>query len=291
MGEPRDVDMKGKTCVVTGANAGIGRETVRALARMGASVGLVCRNRAKGEEALAAIRAETGSEALRLFVADLSSQAEVRRVAAELREAYPRLDVLVNNAGAIHSTRTTTADGLETTFATNHLGYFLLTHELLDVLRRSAPARVVNVASDAHRFVSGMDFDDLQSEKGYEAMDAYAQSKLANILFSAELARRLQGSGVTSNALHPGVVATNFGKNTTGLFAFFVKLGQPFMRSSEKGAATSVYLATSPEVEGVSGKYFANCKEKRPSAAARDEAAQRRLWEISERLVGLAPAA
>jgi NAD(P)-dependent dehydrogenase (short-subunit alcohol dehydrogenase family) len=281
--------MRGKTCVVTGANAGIGRETVRALARMGAQVALVCRNRAKGEEALESLRKETGNEGLRLFVADLSSQADIRRVAGELREAYPRIDVLVNNAGAIHGERTTTVDGLETTFATNHLGYFLLTHELLHVLRRSAPARIVNVASDAHRLVQGLDFDDLQSEKRYTAMNAYARSKLANILFSAELARRLQGSGVTSNALHPGVVATNFGKNASGPFALLLALGRPFMRSIAKGAATTIYLATSPDVEGVTGKYFVDCREKKPSAAARDEAAQRRLWEVSARLVGIAP--
>ncbi len=274
-------DMKSKTCIVTGANVGIGRETARALVGQGARVVLVCRDRAKGEAARAELAAGGGE--VDLLLCDLSSQAAVRELAARVERDYARLDVLVNNAGLIVPSRSTTVDGLETTFATNHLGYFLLTTRLLDLLRASAPARVVNVASEAHRNMR-LDFDDLQSERSYSTWVAYGRSKLANLYFTYELAERLRGSGVTANCLHPGVVASNFGRGEPGLLRALVRLASPFMINEVKGAATSVYLASSPEVEGVTGKYFARRREKRSSAVSYDVAARRRLWEASEAL-------
>jgi NAD(P)-dependent dehydrogenase (short-subunit alcohol dehydrogenase family) len=274
-------DMKGQTCVVTGASGGIGRETARALVGRGARVVLVCRDRAKGEAARAELGAGGGEVDLELC--DLSSQTEIRDLAGRLERGHPRLDVLVNNAGLILPARTTTADGLETTFATNHLGYFLLTTLLLDLLRASAPARVVNVASEAHRGAA-LDFDDLQAERSYSAWTAYGRSKLANVYFTYELAERLRGSGVTANCLHPGVVASGFGRGEPGPMRWIVTLARPFMTNEAKGAATSIYLASSPEVEGVTGKYFVRQREKRSSAVSYDVAARRRLWEASEAL-------
>jgi len=285
------VDMTGKTCLVTGANQGIGKETALALARMGATVVMTSRDPEKGRAALAAVRDASGSDRVDLMLADFASFASIRRLAADFQAKYSRLDVLVNNAGAIITTRSQTQDGFETTFGVNHLGYFLLTNLLLDLLKRSAPARIVNVASRAH-FRSSIDFDDLNSQRGrYSAMTAYARSKLANVLFTYELARRLQGTGVTANCLHPGVVRTGFGKNNPGLtrllFQAFQLVARPWLLSPQEGAATSVYLASSPEVEGVSGKYFTDCRETPSSPASYDEHAQRRLWEISETLCGL----
>jgi NAD(P)-dependent dehydrogenase (short-subunit alcohol dehydrogenase family) len=283
--------MARKVCLVTGANQGIGKETALALARTGAAVVMTSRDRAKGEAALADVRTRSGSENVELMLADFGSFESIRRLAAEFLANHDRLDVLVNNAGAIITTRSKTADGFETTFGVNHLGYFLLTNLLLDTIKRSAPARIVNVASNGH-LRARMDFDDLNSERGrYSAMTAYTRSKLANVLFTYELARRLQGTGVTANCLHPGVIRSGFGKNNDGyprlIFQAFQIIARPFILSNEQGARTSVYLASSPEIEGISGKYFDNCRESPSSPASYDEAAQRRLWEISEAMCGL----
>jgi NAD(P)-dependent dehydrogenase (short-subunit alcohol dehydrogenase family) len=280
--------MDGRTCLVTGATNGIGKVAARELLRLGAEVLLVARDPARGQATLAELEA-AGPGRASLLVADLGVQAQVRRLAAEVLERAPRLHVLLNNAGAIHMQRAVTADGLEATFAVNHLGAFLLTRLLEGRLRESAPARVVNVASAAHQGVAGLSWDDLMGERQYAGFQAYAQSKLANILFTAELARRLDGSGVTANALHPGVVRTGFGHNTRGWLRWGVKLAGPLFLSPERGADTAVWLCASPEVAGVSGGYFARRRPARRSAAARDAVAAKRLWEVSERLTGLAP--
>lgn len=286
MGETQS--MEGKTCLVTGATSGIGEVTASELARAGARVVLVGRSRERCEATADRIRQATARQDVEWAVADLSSQEEVRRLAAMVKERFPRLDVLVNNAGALFSTRRESADGIEMTFALNHLAYFALTSFLLDTLRASAPARVVNVASDAHRMARpGLDFDDLQGRKRYSGMQAYARSKLANILFTTELARRLAGTGVTANSLHPGFVATNFGQGN-GWVSTVIKLTAPvFGLRAAEGAKTGVYLAASPEVEGVTGKYFVKCRPAEPAPPGRDEQAARRLWQVSEEMIGL----
>lgn len=280
--------MKDKVFLITGATAGIGKETARGIAKTGATVVLVGRSEEKCEKVLQEIKTSTGNQNLDFLTADLFSIAEIRRLADEFKNKYNRLDVLVNNAGAIFDKRKTTVDGLEKTFALNHISYFLLTNLLLDVIKSSAPARIVNVSSIAHQFAGKIDFDDLQFErKSYSGFTAYGQSKLMNVLFTYELARRLEGSNVTANCLHPGGVASNFADNTGGILriaAWFFK--NTFAISSEKGAATSIYLAASPEVEGVSGKYFDNKKEKSSSKISYDEAVQKQLWEMSEKIVG-----
>jgi NAD(P)-dependent dehydrogenase (short-subunit alcohol dehydrogenase family) len=285
--------MQGKTVVVTGGNSGIGFETAAALAEMGARVLVTARNADKGRAALGRIteRAEAaGAEGrAQLVVFDLGSLSSVRRGAEEILEQEDRVDVLVNNAGLVLSERRETVDGLEATFATNHLGPFLLTNLLLERIRASAPSRIVNVASGAHRTArKGMPFEDLQSQKRYRAMRVYGESKLANILFTAELARRLQGSGVTANSLHPGTVRTGYGADgdTSGLLALGIKAGAPFFLTPAQGARTSVYLASSPEVDGVTGQYFMKCKPVQPKSWARDPDAAWRLWQVSEELVG-----
>jgi len=279
-------NIEGKQVLLTGASRGIGKATALALAKMGANLSLLVRNRELGEKVVEEIRA-TGTKArVDLFVADLSSIQEVRRVAAEYLAKHDRLDVLVNNAGAINMDREVTVDGYERTFATNHLAYFLLTELLLDVLKKSAPSRIVNVASEAHRGAQ-VDFDDPMFEKhGYRGFGAYGMSKLANILFTRELAKKLEGTGVTANALHPGVIASGFGRNNKGMFGFIMRnLAGPFLGSEESGARTSVYLATSPDVEGKTGLYFKSSREATPTRAARDDAAAERLWKLSEELV------
>jgi NAD(P)-dependent dehydrogenase (short-subunit alcohol dehydrogenase family) len=285
-------DMKGKTVVVTGANSGIGFETAAALGAAGARVLVTARNADRGRTAMAELATRLdGSGQLQLVVFDLADLASVRRGAEEILELAPRLDVLVNNAGLILSERSETVDGFETTFATNHLGPFLLTNLLLERLRTSTPARIVNVASAAHTAArKGIPFDDLQTTKvRYKAMRVYGESKLENILFTTELARRLAGSGVTANALHPGAVRTGYGADgdSRGLLAFGLKIAHPFFLTPAQGARTSVFLASSPQVEGVSGKYFAKCKEKQPRKWAQDPASAERLWQVSEDLVGL----
>jgi NAD(P)-dependent dehydrogenase (short-subunit alcohol dehydrogenase family) len=280
--------MQGKICLITGATSGIGLESARALARQGATVVLSGRDQGRGEAALAEVRRTVPDAKLDLMLADLTSLASVRKLAQDFQARYSRLDVLLNNAGLILDRRKVTTDGFEATFATNHLAHFLLTNLLLDMLKSSGTARVVNVSSEGHRFVSLGFLDDLQAERGsYSGTTVYSSSKLANILFSRALAKRLTGTKVTSNSLHPGVVRTGFGHNSEGFFKHLVKLASPFMLSAEGGARTSVYLASSPEVEGVTAKYFARCKVARESKAAQDDAAAERLWQKSVELTGV----
>jgi retinol dehydrogenase-12 len=277
------MEIKGKVCLVTGATLGIGRSTALGLARSGAKLVIAGRDPARTRETVDWLRRESGSSSVESLVADLSSQSEVRRLASEFKDRYSRLDVLVNNAGGVFAERRLTVDGFEHTWALNHLGYFTLTLALLDVLKASAPARIVNVASDAH-FRGHIDFDDLQSEKkAYRRMQVYCQSKLANVLFTYALARRLEGSGVTANALHPGVVASGFGHNDGGWVKWGFTLARPFLISPEAGAKTSLYLAASPEVEGISSRYFSKSRERRSSKESYDTAVQERLWQVSER--------
>jgi NAD(P)-dependent dehydrogenase (short-subunit alcohol dehydrogenase family) len=280
--------MAGKTVLVTGATGGIGKVTALELARMGATVVLVARNKAKGQGVLEEIQKASGNSKLELLVGDLSSMSEVRRVAQEFKAKHNRLEVLVNNAGGVFDTRQTTADGYEYTFAFNHLAYFLLTHLLLDTLKAGAPSRIVNVSSGAQ--ASGkLDFDDLMGQKQYSSFNAYSASKLANVMFTYELARQLSGSGVTVNALHPGFVGTNFGSNAKStLWRGVAALAKAFAMPPEKGAQTTLYLASSAEVEGISGKYFDRKKAVASSQASYNEAAQQRLWAESAKLVGLA---
>jgi NAD(P)-dependent dehydrogenase (short-subunit alcohol dehydrogenase family) len=282
------MDWKAKTIVVTGATSGIGRATAVELAKLGSRLILVGRDAARAEETLAEIRSATGRSDVEVVRGDFTRLAEVRRVAEEILARTDRIDVLVNNAGVTLLKRTTTPDGFETTFAVNHLAYFLLTGLLLPRLRAAAPgARIVNVASDAHRW-GKLDLDDLQNEREYKAMRVYGQSKTANILFTRELARRLAGSGITVNALHPGAVATRLGRGNGPLLDLFQRAIGLFMKSPEQGAATSIHLASAPELDGVSGRYFADRKEKQPAAHATDDSAAKRLFETSERLTGFA---
>ena len=273
--------------LVTGATQGIGLETAVELARRGATVVMHGRDKARSEAALADARERSGGQ-LELLLADLGSLADVRRLASDFKARHDRLDVLLNNAGAMHTHRKTTADGFEATFAVNHLAPFLLTNLLLDVLRKSAPSRVVTVASEAHRRGGQLDFSDLMSERDYSIIGAYGRSKLANIHFARELARRLAGTRVTSNCLHPGVIASGFAKNDRGVVAFFAKLAAPFLLTPEQGARTSVYCASAKELEAVTGKYFNNCKEHRTAREGDDAAVAKKLWEVSEKLVGIA---
>ena len=277
--------MSGKVCLVTGATSGIGRVTARELAQMDATVVAVGRNRQKGEETVAEIKRRSANDKVEFMQADLSSQESIRDLARTFTDKYDQLQVLVNNAGGVFSKRETTVDGLEMTFALDHLAYFLLTTLLLPVLERSAPARIINVSSGAQG-TGKIDFDDLQGGKRYSGWRAYSQAKLANVLFTYELARRLQGTGVTANCLHPGFVATGFAQNNSGALQALIKAGQVFAISPEKGAETSVFLASSPLVEGVSGKYFANKKEKKSAKQSYDESAARRLWDVSAQLTG-----
>jgi NAD(P)-dependent dehydrogenase (short-subunit alcohol dehydrogenase family) len=278
--------MTGKVCLVTGATSGIGWETARALAVKGATVALAGRDAGRTQKALDRIRATIPDARLEPYLADLSSQGQVRRLAQEFQSRHDRLDVLVNNAGAVFPTRRVSVDGIEMTLALNHLGPFLLTNLLLDTLKASAPCRVVTVSSGAH-IGAKVNFDDLQLTHGYGTWRAYGQSKLMNLLFTRELARRLAGTGVTANALHPGFVASDFGKGEGAFWTGAFTLMRPFMISAEKGAQTVIYLARSPEVEGASGWYYVDCHPVTPSAEARDGATARRLWEVSERLTSL----
>jgi retinol dehydrogenase-12 len=279
--------MQNKICLVTGATNGIGKVTALELAKMGATVIVVGRNPHKTEAVVNELRAQSGSDRVDKALADLSSLAEVRALAENFKRKYSRLDVLVNNAGAYFGKRQVSADGYEMTFALNHLSYFLLTALLLDVLKASAPSRIVNVASDAHR-TAPLDFDDLQAEKKFNGLVVYGRSKLANILFTYELAKRLQGTNVTANALHPGFVATGFGADSGALMRIGIKITARLMGVSvEEGAQTTIYLASSPEVEGVTGKYFQKCKSAQSSAASYDVDAREHLWQISEQLCGV----
>lgn len=279
--------MQGKVVIITGGNAGIGRETARALAAQGASVVLAVRNVEAGEDAKRDIIETTGNPRVEVMRVDLARLADVRRFAAEFKRTHDRVDVLVNNAGFHTSQRTLTADGYESTFAVNHLAHFLLTNELLDLLKRSAPSRVVTVASEAHRGGSLAFIDDPDAERSWSGVRAYSNSKLANVLFAFELARRLQGTRVASFAVHPGLVRTGWGRGQgSGLLRVGVALGSPFMISAKRGARTSVYAASSPELDGVTGKYLKRERVAQATADAHDAVAARRLWELSERLVG-----
>ncbi|MCL6509407.1 MAG: SDR family oxidoreductase [Anaerolineae bacterium] len=280
-------NLQDKICVVTGATAGIGRVSARRLAEMGAKVIVVSRNPHKCDEVVAAIRQQTGNAAVEAMPADLSSLREIRALARRFLDAYPRLDVLLNNAGAIFTARQVSADGIEMTWALNHLGYFLLTHLLMDALAAAPAARVINVSSDAH-LMGVIHFDDVQFERRrYSGFGAYSQSKLANVMHAYALARRLEGTSITVNALHPGAVATDFGKNNSGAWGKVFKLFGRFTIGPEEGAKTSVYLASSPEVAGVSGKYFYRCRAKPSSRASYDVQAQEKLWRLSAEMVGL----
>ncbi|MBX7112785.1 MAG: SDR family oxidoreductase [Myxococcaceae bacterium] len=279
--------MSGKRVLVTGATNGIGLWAAIGLARLGAEVVVVGRDPARTAQALHQVRAEAGSMQVQSLLADLSSMASVRALAAQVHERYGQLHVLLNNAGGINLNREVTVDGYERTFATNHLSYFLLTSLLLPLLEKTPGARVVNVASEAHRR-GPLDFDDLMSDRGYRSFTAYSRSKLANILFTFELARRLQGTGVTANCMHPGVVGTNFlGKNNS-VWALLWPIAKLFLLTPQQGAQTAVFLASSPEVNGVTGEYFARSRRKRTRPFAHDVVAAKRLWEVSEKLVGLA---
>jgi NAD(P)-dependent dehydrogenase (short-subunit alcohol dehydrogenase family) len=276
--------MRGRVCLVTGATSGIGKATAHALAALGATVVLVGRDPQKGEATVQKIREDTRNEEVELLSADLSSQTSIRRLSDHVLAEHDRLQVLVNCAGAFFRDRRVTIDGLEMTFALNHLAYFMLTTLLLDLLQESAPARVVNVTSGAHSR-GRIDFEDLQGERGYRGQAAYNQSKLANVLFTYELARRLDGTGVTVNCVHPGVVNTNFGRQNQPLaWRLVISMVAPFMRSLKKGAETVVYLSSDPEVESVTGKYFHDLKAKRSSKLSYDPAVAARLWQVSEEL-------
>ncbi len=279
--------MRGKVCVITGATSGIGFAAAEALAAKGAELALVGRDRSRGEAALARLRERAPAVPMTIHYADLLSMAEVRRLGAELLAAHPRIDVLINNAGAIFQHRELSADGLERTFALNHMAYFLLTAILRDRLAASAPARVISVASRAHLQAPGLDFDDLNLEHRYSGWTAYCRSKLANILFTRELARRLTGSGVTANCLHPGFVASRFGDNNRGIFRWGLSLAKRLAAIDEaKGAETIVYLACDPAVAATTGGYFVRSRPATPSAAAQDDSAAAKLWEISTKLAG-----
>jgi retinol dehydrogenase 14 len=279
--------MAGKSVLVTGGTGGIGKATAIGLAVLGARVGITGRDQARTEAAAASIRAAAGSPAVDAFAADMSIQAGVRRLAAQVADTYPRLDVLVNNVGGFWAHRHVTADGLERTFALNHLAPFLLTNLLLARLTASAPARILTVSSGAHAR-GRIDFGDLQGERNYSGQRAYSQSKLANVMFTYELARRLDGTGVTATVLHPGVVRTGFGAGDREAYlAVLIRVARVFMKTPAQGADTPVYLASSPQVEGISGRYFVNRKPKTSSNASRDTTAAARLWQVSAELTGM----
>jgi NAD(P)-dependent dehydrogenase (short-subunit alcohol dehydrogenase family) len=284
---PNATSMNGKVCLVTGATSGIGAETAKQLARLGATVVVVGRSADKSAGAVAWIKQQSGNAAVEFLLADLSSQKDIRELAQQFKNKYSRLDVLVNNAGAFWESRQETVDGIEMTLAVNHLSYFMLTNLLLDTLVASAPARVVNVASKMHE-QGKLDFADLQAKRRYSGWAAYENSKLMNVMFTYELARRLSGTRVTANALHPGVINTNF-RSTGG--SYRQNAGResfnPAKTGGEEGARTSVYLASSPELEGVTGKYFVASKAVKSSPASYDEAAARRLWQVSTEITGL----
>ena len=278
--------MRGKVCLVTGATSGIGRATARALAAQGAEVFVLCRNRDKGETLLRELKQETGNAQLHLLIGDLARQADIHRVADQFLATGKPLHVLVNNAGIVNTERRVTADGFEEMFAVNHLGYFLLTERLRQRLIDSAPARVVGVASGAHAFVRGMNWDDLQYERTpFKTFTVYGQSKLCNILWTRELARQLRGTGVTANCLHPGAVGTGLATQNGALGKIVMWLLRPFFRSPEKGATAAIYLATAPEVANTSGQYYYDRKPLEPKPWAKDDVAAQRLWVLSEQMV------
>src|SRR5262245_38860394 len=276
-------DMRGRICLITGATSGIGRVAARELARRGATLLIVSRDRARGESTLAEMEQADGQGPIDLLTADLASQSSIRALAHGVRQRTDRLHVMIHNAGVICLNRRLTMDGIETTLAVNHLAPFLLTHLLEDLLFAGVPSRVVTVASGAHR-VGRIDFHDLQGERRYRGFLAYAQSKLANILFTYELSRRLSGSQVAANCLHPGAVDTHLWRESRGLLSLAIRAARPFFLTAEQGAADIINLASSPALEGVTGKYFAKGRERRSSRASYDTDAARRLWEMSTSL-------
>jgi retinol dehydrogenase 14 len=282
--------MTGKVVLVTGGTGGIGKATAIGLAALGARVGITGRDLGRAEQAAVEIRARSGNPAVDPFAAEMSSQAEVRRLAVAVLDAYPRLDVLVNNVGGFWAHRHSTADGLEHTFAVNHLASFLLTNLLLDRLKATAPARVVTVSS--HVQAEGrIDFDDLQGARDYSGQAAYSQSKLANIMFTNELARRLEGTRVTATSLHPGFVRTDFGaEDQAWFFSVISHVVRPFLKTPAQGARGSIYLASSPDIDGVTGQFFVNSMPKTANQVAYDADMTARLWDVSARLVGMTPA-
>jgi NAD(P)-dependent dehydrogenase (short-subunit alcohol dehydrogenase family) len=279
-------NMEGKVVVLTGGTSGIGQVAAETLAGWGARLILVARDQRRGEGALERLRKQSPGTAHGVYYADLSRLAEMKQVGQEIAGAEPRIDVLINNAGAFFSRRDVTEDGLERTFATNHLSYFVLTHFLRERLAAAAPARIINTASEAHRRAR-LDLDDLQSENGYRGFAVYGSSKLANILFTRELAHRLEGTGVTANSLHPGFVATRFGDNNGGLAASVIGFLKKFALTPEQGAQTIIYLASSDEPRAITGQYFHKCRVATPSKRAQDDEAAKRLWQETARLAGV----
>jgi NAD(P)-dependent dehydrogenase (short-subunit alcohol dehydrogenase family) len=279
--------MEGKVVVITGGTSGIGQVAAEELAGMGARIVLVARDKVRAQATLSRLRQQAPGLNHSVHYADLSRIAEMKRVAAEIAATESRIDVLINNAGALFGSRRVTEDGLENTFALNHMSYLVVTYGLRERLAASAPARVVNTSSDAHRR-KNIEFDDLQSARDYRGFKAYGRAKLCNILFTRELARRLNGTQVTANSLHPGFVDTRFGDESGGFFSYLIRIGKKIVAlSPQKGARTIVYLASSPEVAGISGKYFYKCRVTTPTAQAQDDAAARRLWQETERLSGI----
>jgi len=278
--------MRGKTVVITGATSGIGQVAAEQLAAMGARLVLVARDKTRGEAALTRLHNLKPGVDHTIHYADLSRLAEMKRVAAEIAAAESRIDVLINNAGALFATRHVTEDGMELTFALNHMSYFVMTQGLRERLLASAPARIINTSSDAHKGKQ-LDFSDLQSANNYKGFQVYGRSKLCNILYTSELARRLAGTGITANCLHPGFVATRFGDESGGMLSLGVRIAKYIAISPQKGAATIVYLASSDEVAQASGDYYYKCKKAIPTKEARDDDAAKRLWQESERLAGI----
>jgi len=283
---PSTEAMKGKVCLVTGATSGIGKATATALAAQGATVVIGCRNREKGEAVKQEIARATGNTSLDLMVADLASIESTKKGAADFLARYPKLDVLVNQAGLYLSQRTLTPDGLETVFVVNHLSYCLLSNLLLPALKAGAPSRIVN-GSGGIEAAGKIDFDDLQGEKKFSSFKALAQSKLGNFLFTYEMARRLEGTGVTVNIMQPGGVKTELGKGQGGFFGFMLRMARPLFSTPEQGADTLVWLASAPELAAVSGKYFVKRKEAKSSARSHDQELAARLWKVSAELCGL----
>jgi NAD(P)-dependent dehydrogenase (short-subunit alcohol dehydrogenase family) len=278
--------LHGKVCLVTGSSSGIGKATASGLAALGATVVLACRDSGRGEAARQEIIRESNNQDLSVGLVDLARLDSVRSFADDFRQKFSRLDVLVNNAGIYASKRVVTADGFEATFAINHLAHFLLTNLLLELMKASAPSRIVNVSSEAQSR-GHINFNDLHGERKYSGWTSYPQSKLANVLFTYELARLLEGTGVTVNCVHPGSVRTNFGRNNGGFMGLTVRVFAPLMLSPEQGAKTVVWLASSPEVEHSTGKYFAKQAEMKSSKESYDLEVAKHLWEVSRELTGL----
>ncbi|MFX1317338.1 MAG: SDR family oxidoreductase [Promethearchaeota archaeon] len=276
------MSMDDKICMITGANSGIGKATALSIAKMGAVVIMICRDKNRGENAQKEIINETGNKSVDLFICDLSSQESIYKLAENFKKKYQKLDVLINNAGVVKTKRILTIDGFETTFAVNYLAPFLLTNLLLDIIKESAPSRIINIISGIHKSGS-INFDDLQAENKYRSYKAYGQSKLALILFTYELSKKLEGTSVTVNALHPGFTRTNIGRDYSVFIRPFTKLS----KNPKKGAETSIYLATSPEVEGITGKYFIKKQQKRSSKDSYNEKLAKELWNVSLKLTKL----